>query len=244
MPKGYQGAKKVGEFKSSRFEQRPPGINYFSLKDGQTAVVRFLQNHEDIDWARKWTIGTYPKSELVNCVDQHEDGTPDPGYAAGLKSGFKAYPTMIWRAAPIYRRDHEKKIVKDSNGNREIVGYADQVAVWECSYAVYEILSEKELKYRGLMNLEWEVKRRGYDKNTKYVIEPSDPTQINVPFSPADQQLAATQRIDTGVFTKVPTFDALQNYLNGGAPDATPQTFPQQAQTIATGPEGPNPFLT
>lgn len=243
MPKGYASAKKVGEYKSTRFEQRPPGIVYFTLKDGQSAIIRFLQGHDQIDWARKWIIGQWPKSEMVNCVDQNEDGTADPGYAAGLKSSFKAYPTMIWRNAPVYQKDSAGKIVKDGNDLKIILGYADQVAVWECTYAVYETLAEKEDKYRGLMNLDWEIKRRGSSKDTKYVIEPADPTQINVPFTAADQQLAATQRIDTNIFTKVPTFEDLATYLNGGVSNAPQQTFTQQTQANQTGADGNNPFL-
>jgi hypothetical protein len=248
MPKGYAGAKKAGEFKGGGgFEKRPKGITYFSLKDGQSAVVRLLVSHEDIDWARKWKLAPskmFPYGELINCVDQKEDGTPDPGYAAGLKSSFKAYVPLIWRNAPVLQKDTEGKLIKDSNGNKIITGYADQVAVWECSYEVYETLGEKEEKYRGLMNLDWEVRRRGASTDTKYVIEPADPMQINTPFTPADQQLAATQRIDTSVFVKVPTFEDLANYLNGGNTEAPQQTFTQQTTTNASGADGPNPFLT
>lgn len=248
MPRGFAGAKKAGEFKGGGgFQPRPKGITYFSLKDRQTAVVRFLSSHEEIDWVRKWKLppsGNFPYGEMVNCVDQHEDGTPDPGYAAGLKSGFKAYPTLIWRNAPVFQKDAKGQLVKDSNGTKVLTGYADQVAVWECSYAVYEILGEKELKYRSLMNLDWEIKRIGASTDTKYIIEPADPMDINSPMSAQDQQLAASNRIDTSAFTKVPTFEELATYLNGGVGAAPQPTFQQQTQNNAMGADGPNPFLS
>jgi hypothetical protein len=249
MPKGFAGAKKAGEYSGGGggFQPRPKGITYFSLKDGQEAIVRFLQAAEDIDWARKWKLPpskNFQYGELVNCVDQHEDGTPDPGYAAGLKTSFKAYPTLIWRNAPAYQKDKEGKLVKDGNGNKVIVGYQDTVAVWECSYAVYESLQECEETYRGLMNLDWKIKRKGASTDTKYVIVPADPTQINVPFTQQDQQLAQNQRIDTSAFTKIPTFDELNAYITGGVTSAPQPSFTQQAQTNATGMAGPNPFLS
>lgn len=248
MPKGFAGAKKAGEFKGGNgFQPRPIGTNYFTLKDGEIAIVRFLQPAEQIDWARKWKLppsSNFKYGELVNCVDQHEDGTPDPGYAAGFKNGFRAYPTLIQRNRPQYRKDPQGKLVKDSNGNKDLVGYADDVAVWECSYAVYEQLEELDGKYRGLMNLDWEIKRKGASTDTKYIIAPADPTQINVPMSQADQQLAAGKRIDTGPFTKIPTYEELNNYISGnGAPPQQEPNFATQADTNASGPEGPNPFL-
>lgn len=249
MPKGFAGAKKAGEFKGGGgFKPWPKGVRGFYMKDGESVIVRFLQNAEDIDWARKWKLPpskNFQYGELVNCVDQHEDGTPDPGYAAGLKSSFKAYPTMIVRNAPQYQRDPKTGgLIKDSNDNKVLTGYADTVMVWECSYAVYEILQEHDAKYRGLMNLDWEIKRKGASTDTKYIIAPADPTQINVPFTPADQQVAAAQRIDTGYFTKAPTFEELNTYLTGGVAAAPAPSFTQQTQTNAAGPAGPNPFLS
>lgn len=248
MPKGFAGAKKAGSYSGGKgFQPRPPGINYLYLKDGETAIVRFLQSSEDIDWARKWKTppsAAFKYGELLNCVDQHEDGTPDPGYAAGFKTSFKAYPTMIRRNAPQWQKTPDGKLVKDSNDNKVLVGYADQVCVWECSYAVYEQLQELDDKYRGLMNLDWEIKRKGGDKNTKYVIAPADPTQINVPMTQQDMMLAQGQRIDTGIFTKIPTFDELNAYITGGVTDAPQPSFTQQTQTNATGMDGPNPFLS
>lgn len=243
MPRGFSQAERVGKYKArTQFQPRPKGINYFALKDQQTAQVRFLTMAEEIDWARKWKVGVYPNNEFVNCCDQHEDGTPDPGYALGLKSSFKAYPVMIWRNAPIYQRNADGTLFKDSNGAKVLTGHADQVAVWECVYEIYNNLKELDQKYQGLMSRDFEIKRIGADKHTKYMILPEGDA---TPLSPADQQLSATQRIDTSAFTKIPTYDELNAYLTGTNEPAPAQPgIQQQAITNAAGPSGDaNPFL-
>lgn len=246
-PRGFAAAKKVGEFKGGGgFQPRPRGIVYFSLKDQQTAKVRFLTMADEIDWARKWKLapsGNFKYGELVNCVDQHEDGTPDPGYALGLRASFKAYPVLIWRGAPTFQKNPDGSLFKDGNGNKVLTGYADQVAVWECSWEVYNQLKELDQKYQGLMSRDFEVKRIGADKSTKYMILPEGDS---TPLSPSDQQLSATGRIDTAPFVKIPTYEELNNYLTGNTEPA-PQTpgIQQQADNNAAGAAGSaNPFLS
>lgn len=248
MPRGFQGAKKVGEFTGgTSFQPRPPGITYFSLKDGQTAIVRFLHPHEEIEWARKWKLPptrNFQYGEMVNCVDQHEDGTPDPGYAANLKSGFRAYPVLIWRQAPVYAKDAQGKLIKDSNGGKTITGYADQIAVWECSFEVYQNLQAKDEKYRGLTSRDLEIRRRGASTDTEYLIEPADLDAGPQPLSPADNALISNGMIDTAPFVKVPTYEELANYINGGGAPAAPPTPAQQAvQNEQASPASNNPFF-
>lgn len=245
MPRGFAGAKKVGEFKGGGgFQPRPRGVNYFSLKDGDTVRVRFAQMHEDIQWARKWKLAptsNFKWGELVNAVDQNEDGTPDPGYAANLKSSFRAYPILIWRNGPVWQKKPDGSIFKDANDQKVLVNYADQVALWECSYEVYETLQALDGKYNGLMAQDFEVKRVGADKSTVYHILPEPQS----PMTPNDQQLLATNRIPVEDYVKIPTYEQLQTYLNGGVAPAAQPTFQQQVNQNATGVDGqPNPFLT
>lgn len=251
-PKGSGVASKVGRpsFASNGFQPRPPGINYFRLTDGQTAVVRFVQSYEDIHWARKWKLppsAAFRYGEEVNAVDQHDDGTSDPGVLAGLRAGFRAYPLLIWRNQVQYARDAQGRFIKDSLDNKQPAGFADSLAVWECSYSIYEMLGEKEGKYKSLTAFDWEIRRIGADKNTRYSIEPADPTNLNQPITPADQQIIATQHIDVpNIFTKVPTYDELNAYLNPGAA-AVGQPAPSLAQQVQVNmtPEAAanNPFI-
>lgn len=248
MPRGFAAAKKVGDNsnKSFGFQPRPKGITYFSLKDGQSAVVRFVQMAEEIDWARKWRLPPskgFPYGEYVNAIDQNEDGTPDPGYAANLKSGFRAYPVLIWRNAPVYAKDAKGQFIKDTNGAKQITGYADQIALWECSFAVYQALCQKDEKYRGLTSRDIEITRQGGGTDTKYVIEPADLDAGPQPITDADKALISKDMIDTAPFVKIPTFDELAAYINGGVAPAQPQTFQQQAASNEQAGDAGNPFL-
>lgn len=244
MPKGFAAAQKAGSRQGGAgFHSRPKGINFFKLPNsGDSATVRFLQNHEDIEWVRQWKTApssNFPYGEKLNAIDQFEDGTPDPGYAAGLKSTFTAFPVLIWRQAPVYAKDAEGKLLKDGNGNKQLVNYADQVAVWECSYTVYETLRTLDQEAGNLMSCDFKVVRQGTRTDTKYIFFPSAAT----PITPQDSQLAATQRIDVAPFVKIPTYDELYAYLNGGVTPEQPQPFPQQVTTNASAGDGPNPFM-
>lgn len=253
MPKGFAGAQKAGQRNNSVFRQKPRGVTYFRLAANQEAVVRFLQESEDIEWLRQWKMAPnslFPFGEKIPCVDQFEDGTPDPGYAANLKSTFTAYPIMVWRNAPVYQRTPDGQLVKDPNGNKVITGYADQVAVWECSFAIYETLKQTAADYGGLMSRDFKVKRTGSQaKDTRYHFAPAVIDGGPMPMTQNDMQLAATQRPNLGDYLRVPTYDELYNYIYGVTPDqANPPapTFTQQItdnNTSAMG-GGPNPFLS
>ena len=102
MPKGYRAGKAVGDFTGrAQAYDRPKGVTYFKLvNDQDQAIVRFLQQHEDINWVRQWRTGVkpnFPYGEKINCIDQFEDGTPDPGFEAGLKNTWTAFTPLIWR---------------------------------------------------------------------------------------------------------------------------------------------------
>lgn len=246
MPKGFAGAQKATASMSGGggMIKKPKGVTYFRLKNhNESAVIRFVQNHDDIEWARKWKLppnSQFRYGEEVNCVDQFDDGTPDPGFAANLRSTWKAYPLLIWRNAPVYAKDAQGNFLKDGNGNRQITGYADQLAVWECSNKVYTTLQSIEGSIRGLANQDLKVTRIGTDQNTVYNFFPEG---MPGPLSPADQMVVTQQRIDVSPFVKIPTFDELQAYLNGGVPAEQPQTFPEMAMSNASAGDGANPFM-
>lgn len=229
MPRGAAGAQRAGSFSGgSGFIQKPKGITYFSLKnDGDQAVVRFLQQHEEIEWVAQWKTAPkpgFPYGEKLPKVDQHEDGTPDPGYALNLKNTWTGFLPLIWRQAPQYQKDGQGNFVKDGNDNRILIGYQDQIALWEHSFPIYQTLGETETDYRGLMSRDFLIKRigaRGSNKVTyKIVPYPIDAQPSGL--SQQDMLLAQTQMIDIRPLVRVPTYDELFTYLNGGqAPDPT-----------------------
>ncbi len=167
MPTGFDQAKKVGDYSSrgSSFQERPKGVTYFSLKDDQNeAIVRFLQQHDDINWVRQWRTETKPGhlyGEKLNCIDQFEDGTPDPGFELGMKSSWSGFIPLIWRNAVQYQKDAQGRRIKDGNGNFVIAGYADTVALWEHPWSIYDLLKSVDDDYRGLMSRDFKIKRIG-----------------------------------------------------------------------------------
>lgn len=249
-PKGFEQAKKVGDYSSrgTSFQERPKGVTYFSLKNDQDeAIVRFLQQHDDINWVRQWRTEPkqgFPYGEKLNCVDQFEDGTPDPGFELGLKSSWSAFAPLIWRNAPQFQKDAQGRRIKDANGNFVIAGYADTVALWEHTWTIYDILKSVDSDYRGLMSRDFKVKRigaRGSNKTT-YRIVPHPIDGPPTPFSPEDQALASAQAIDITPFVRIPTYDELYTYLNGGqapahtAPMAQSIPVQHQQQPLQTAP--------
>ena len=105
-------------------------------------------------------------------------------------------------------------------------------------------LQAKDEKYRGLASRDLEIRRRGAKTDTEYLIEPVDLDAGPQPFTPQDQALISTGMIDVAPFVKIPTYEELAAYINGGGTPVTPPTPAQQAQTNAVGADGNNPFLS
>jgi hypothetical protein len=249
MPKGFQKAKAVGDMrgKGQGFHGYPKGPR-FSIQAGETKTVRFIQSHDDIEWARKWKLPPAPGfqyGELVNCVDQYEDGTPDPGYAKGLKNGFKAYPLLIARQAPQFQKDAQGKYIRNDGKLVPTGTLADQVMFWECSYQVYEQLGTKDSKWKGLTSRDAEIRREGAKTDTKYYIEPADLDSGPQPLTDADHRLIQSAKIDLTPVLKIPSYEELSNYLNGGTTSEDQKDIAEQAADNSQGGDaGPNPFLT
>lgn len=258
MPRGYSGAQRAGVNDYTDFRSKPKGIVFVNLKDPaegarkpQEIIARFTTEHDELEWAGQWRLPpnkTHPYGEKVIKIDQMDDGTPDPGYAHNLPSSFTAYIQVIWRNAPTFQRGADGSFIKDANGSHILAGYADQIALWEQPYGVYEQLREVADTYRGLTSRDFRIKRvGGGPRDTKYHVAPAEIDAGPQPMSPADMQLIATSRIDLSSYLKRPEYEELNNYIVsyiGGAaavPAQQPQTFPEQV--AATGPTEVNPFM-
>lgn len=244
MPKGFSKAQNSNERRGS-FQTWPLGSLVFKLQDGERAVVRFIHQADDIEWARKWKLppdSFHRYGELVNAVDQFEDGTPDPGYQMGLPRSFKAYPLLIWRNAPEYRRDAEGKFLRDEGGGKTVVGHKDQLAFWECTFGVYQTLCAKDGKWHGLASRDAEVSRTGAGMtDTRYSIEPVDIDAGAQPFSEADKRIISSSQIDLSGMVKIPSYDALEKYIKGDAVDPVMSFDDMNNANTQVG--GSNPFL-
>ncbi len=229
-PSGLDAFQKHSDIVSAR---RSSGefqrIDYFGLKDGESARIRFLEQGENLTWATSHRVKTpgltFPQDVL--CLDQDDDGTPCPACMDGnreVKSrSTKGYLNIIWRGteesdlsrAPIYKRNDKGSPEKAPNGQKIVTGFEDSVWLWKCSKTVFEQILAKDKAYKGLMSRDFLVSRKGAGlENTTYFIEPAvvdgGPESMTV----ADQNLARG-KFDVAKLTSPGTLEEMQALLAG-----------------------------
>lgn len=186
---------------------------YFKLKDGESAVVRFLEEGEELHWA--WVHQTPAQGNLswglkVPCRDQGEEGEPIdercPGCERNYKRQFQGVVNVIWRDAPVLERDDDNRLVRDTAGNLVVSGKADSIALWISGVTVFEDLEDLDNTY-GLTSRDFLVKRRGADLSTRYTISPADPDGGPQKMSKADIALAG-EKYDLTEYVVPPTYDS------------------------------------
>lgn len=194
------------------------GSRFFKVKDGQSKVVRFLEEGTGIHWC--WThkmpaMGQQKWGDDVPCINQTDSGEPCPGCEDGIPRKFKGFITLIERDA--------EKYATNADGRTDwstVVGTEDAVAVWESGITVFEELDGLDADYKGLTTRDFKVTRVGSQLNTSYKVRPLD----QAPMSEADQQLAANKPDLRGKITPS-TYDDMRRRLNGaggGSPASAP----------------------
>lgn len=170
--------------------------DWFSIKGGTYAVVRFLEQGNDLTFAdvHRIPVGRRIPMDFI-CLDTGDDGTPCPGCQSEnneiRKRSTRGFLNVIWREGPIYERNEYGTPKKDGNGTLIITGRADGVFLWKCSGTVFQELIEKDSKYKGLMSRDFEIKRTGSQmQDTKYSIDPAEVDGGQQPMTIADQALA------------------------------------------------------
>src|SRR6266566_4640641 len=135
MPRGFEGVRAASDDIAARkaaggsFSSRL----FFTLDDGESAVVRFLEEGDEVNFA--WKHKTPPTGDRkwggwVVCRDQDETGAPVgadcPGCDRDLKKQFRGVINMVWRDAPVYERDKEGRLVKDRYDRKIVTDQKDQ----------------------------------------------------------------------------------------------------------------------
>jgi hypothetical protein len=189
MPRGMEGLRKAAK---QQRERAGSGGMYFKLpNDGDTAIVRFLEQGDDIAWCwvhevpvdgRKWP-------DNVPCLDQDEEGIDCPGCEADLKRKIQGYLSVIWHDAPKLKRDKEGKLVK-VDGEVVAVGNEPAVALWTVGRVMLEELDEVDDNFKGLSSRKFKVKRKGEGLDTKYKVSPEDIDSGPQKFSDKEKELA------------------------------------------------------
>lgn len=243
MPSGIDAYRRKSQQKQQQkesFESGPASFtNDFRLQANQYAVLRFLEQGDDLTFATVHRIPVTGKSgrpyyKDYVCLDEHGDGSPCPACQHEnrdiAKTSDRGYHNIIWREGPVFQRDDKDRPVKGPDGRYITVDHADQVALWKCSWTVHEQLREKDGKYKGLMSRDWEIKRTGSSmQDTKYHIDPVDPDAGATPMLIADLTLAET-KYDLEKLTAPVSFQELAQVLGRGAtPDGPQQTMDRSA---------------
>lgn len=218
MAKGLTALKEMGADVEARKNAAGGSWDklYFNLDDGETAVVRFL---EDIDDAVVAWVHELPPREnqkygsKVVCRDQDElgrrIGEPCPGCEKNLKRKIRGAINVVWRNAPVYEKDENGSFVRDERTKKLVdTGKTeDQVALWSSGKVVFiDTLLPLDEKYSGLTSRDFEVTKKGVGLNTTYIIFPADVDGGKKAMSKDDKKLAE-DRYDLSWYEEAPPYD-------------------------------------
>lgn len=230
-------------------------VDYFQLKNGESARVRFLEQGENLTWGLSHRIKTPGLQYLqeVLCLDQEDEGTSCPAcqsYNKEVRSrSTKGYVNIIWRGseeseysrAPVYKRNDKGGLEKSPNGQKIVTAYEDSVWLWKCSKTVFEQILQKDKAYKGLMSRDFLVSRKGASlDNTTYFIEPAVVDGGPESMSVADQNLAQS-KFDIVKLTTPGTYEEMVQLLSSqnsaqSAPQGTFNREPTQENVFSGAP--------
>lgn len=217
MPEGFEGIREAAAERAAKMAAGGGGgTTWFRLRDdGDSAVVRFLEPSEGnpIHWARMHKIPAEGKNypDEVPCRDQKREGIDCPGCKAGLDLSITGWVNLIVRDAPKFKTNAEGNWVKGDDGAFIVEGTEDQLQVWELGLLRLELLDSKNTTFKGLMNRDFRITRRGKkgDNRTRYDIEPvldEEGNSAPSPMSEADIELAKG-KTDLSKWTVAPPAD-------------------------------------
>lgn len=241
MPRGFQGVRKASADLQARRaasgSYAPPAL-YFTLANGEEALVRFLEQDEDIAWCYVHEVPVEGRQwgRDVTCLNQEDDETPCPGCEKSVKKKLKGFINLVWYDAPLYKKDKEGKVVK-VDGDKVQIGNETQVALWTSGVQLFEELDEINDSFKGLRSRRFKVKRKGIKLDTKYVIKPEDADSGPQPFTIVEKKLAEGE-YDLAEFMKAPTYDEFMAILTG-----TPVKSDGESGSPVTAAKSKNPFM-
>ena len=214
----------------------PRNFIYFRLpNDGDSANVRFIS--AEAAFCHSVTMPNKKYPDWVPSLDQSQpyvDGTSEcPMAKAGLRRALRGWISLIWRDAPLYKRDDDGRMLKDQYGNLVQVGTEDQIAVWTVGMQVLEEMSEINAQYKGLSSRDFTIKRKGQGLKTSWSILPADVDSGPQPLSKADEAMVENAP-DLKQFTTAPEMSKLLEMI-GGQPAGSEQNLDMAMAT--------NPFM-
>ena len=208
MPRGFVGVRQASAVVEARRSGGGPSALWFRLDPDEEAIVRFLEQDDDIFWCNMHDVPVEGRQfgKDVVCCNQDDDGTPCPGCERDLPRKFKGFINLIWMTAPVWKRSPEGRLEKDRDNQPIVVGRKPQVAVWGSGIRVFENLDEVNGNYRGLKSRRFKVKRKGKGLDTKYSVSPENVDSGPQPVTSEEKELEKG-KYDLNLFIKPPTYD-------------------------------------
>ncbi len=208
----------------------------FRINDGETAIVRFLEEGDDIVSAYVHHVpNPNPRSRnpiKIVCRDQDPEtgatvGAECPGCNSTdkeiAKRRLQGAINLIWRDGPVYEKDNDGKIVTDARGNWVVADRADQVAVWTSGVRLFDELVGIDADYNGLASRDFKITRSGGGLDTEYTIRPAEIDGGPKPLSKADKALAEEKNDLTEFEAPRPVEDWWGNTRPASGADASPR---------------------
>jgi hypothetical protein len=220
MGRGFGGVEDASKEVNERRQAAGGFVPRFRLAGGETATVRFLEEGDDVHWA--WVAQMPPRGnqrfgDYEPTRDQKKDGsTPCPLAENKVPLMFRGWINLIWRDAPVYKRNAEGRMVKDPSGKYVIEGRKDGVFIWEAGITVFEELAALDRAFKGLCSRDFQVRRIGSDQTTRYGIIPANPDGGPQDMSANDKELASKKH-DLTPFVTPKSYEDLQRLMGGQA---------------------------
>lgn len=196
MPRGFGAIESAAQrIKESGGGDFVPYLRFKLPGDGDSAIVRFLEQGEEVYSYWYHDFSHVDKQNgwktKVPCLDQDDKGVPCPGCREDLPRKFEGLINVIWRNAPVFKKDDDDKLVKDKSGDYIVIDNKDQVAVWRGGIELFsKVLKRKDLTYKGLGTRDFEITREGLKLDTTYAVEPADVDAGASDLSDEDKTLA------------------------------------------------------
>jgi len=230
---GLTGLRRVAEEKANRWGTKA-GPRLTFRKAGDSAVVRFLEQGDDVKWA--W-FHELPKRQGQQwgdkevCLNTKDDGTPCPGCERRLKRSVQGFINVIERDAIVWEEDADGKIKTNDNGEWIDSGRReDRVKYFRSGIKAFQELDGIDATYKGLMSRDFRITRKA-GEFVEYSIHPVDPDGGPQPMSDRDRELEK-QKADLAQLVTPRPYD---QWGTGDSGDAG-GVAPQQAGSV-------NPFL-
>jgi len=155
-------------------------IDYLSIKENQSATVRFLETPKEFRWVYVQTIPVPGNQfgKMIPTLDVNNDGEVNCPLrqATGKQPSVRGFLQVIWRDAPKPVRNEAGEVERDQNNKIKYDGVEDRVCIWSQGIKVLRNLgsinSTLEEDGYNITECDMTINRVGSGKHTAYTFVP------------------------------------------------------------------------